>query len=326
MFNDSIRDFISAFGLEHPVVQGPMGGVAGPRLVAAMCNAGGLGILPIWPEPLEVARAAIRQTRELTPRGFAVNLRADLQQHDHIRLALDEGVALIHLFWGDPAPSMPAIRAAGARMLATVSDADTTRRALDAGACALIAQGFEAGGHVLSEIPLDDLLPLVLDLAGDVPVIAAGGISNGEDARRLAAAGASGVVLGTRLVVCEESDAHPAYKQALMNAGDNDTARSLCFDGLWPDAPHRTLANSTFRAWQAAGLPAPGRRPGEGDVILKRDAGPDVLRYSAEPPVAGMLGEIEAAALYAGTGVGRVANCPAAAQVVAEISAALSGV
>jgi len=87
---------------------------------------------------------------------------------DMIAAATDLGVGIVHLFWGDPAASMGAIRRGGARMIATVSDAATTRQALDAGAAALIAQGVEAGGHVLGSMPLKELLPLVVEMAGDV--------------------------------------------------------------------------------------------------------------------------------------------------------------
>src|SRR5665647_1521189 len=123
----------------------------------------------------------IKATQALTSRPFAVNIRADLVMHDMIAAAIDQGVGIVHLFWGDPASSMGAVRRGGARMIATVSDAETTRRALDAGAAGLIAQGVEAGGHVLGSTPLRDLLPLVVGLAGDVPIAAAGGLSDAED-------------------------------------------------------------------------------------------------------------------------------------------------
>ena len=135
--------FAAQFGLELPLVQGPMGGISGPRLVSAVAEAGALGILPIWHLDLEKVRAAIAGTFGATKRTFAVNIRADLNQQDHIACALDAGVTAFHLFWGDPAASMAAIRRWNARMIATVSDTDTTKAALDSGAVALIDRGLK---------------------------------------------------------------------------------------------------------------------------------------------------------------------------------------
>jgi nitronate monooxygenase len=315
--------FAEAFALDVPIVQGPMGGVAGPRLVAAVVGAGALGMLPIWPERLDAAIALIKQTQALTDRPFAVNLRADLFQHDHIAAATDCGVNIIHTFWGDPAESARAIRLGGARLIATVWDAASTRAALDAGAAALIAQGMEAGGHVRGTTPLAELIPIVVELAGDVPVAAAGGLADGADAARMFRLGASAALYGTRFVATEEADAHPGYKQALVDAGTDATALSSCFDGQWPDAPHRTLKNSTYRDWDRAGRPAAGARPGEGDIVLRTKHGRPMPRYSVAPPSTDTSGDWEAAALYAGTGVAKITDIAPAAQVIERIVAEL---
>ena len=310
--------FGNNFNLRVPIVQGPMGGVAGPELVAAVANAGGLGILPIWHQPAQMAARAIAETQALTDSAFGVNVRADLIQIEHIRTALDAGVSIIHLFWGDPSDSMRQIDAAGARMIATIGDTEAAKIALDAGASALIAQGIEAGGHVLGDTPLRSLLESVVSMASDVPVIAAGGLADAEDVAEMIDAGASGVLLGTRFVMTEESMAHDDYKRLLLNAGADSTARSLCFDGTWPDAPHRILQNSTLAAWDSAGQPKPGSRPGEGDIVLKSD---DVSfpRYSVMPPIRGMVGDIGSAALYAGMGVAKINDCPFVADLVDEL-------
>lgn len=318
MTDYSGNNFTRKFDLKVPIVQGPMGGVAGPELVAAVANAGGLAILPIWHQPAQMAARAIAETQELTDRAFGVNLRADLVQIEHIRTALDAGVSIIHLFWGDPSDSMELIEAAGATMIATIGDAEAATIALDAGASALIAQGIEAGGHVLGETPLRSLLDSVVSMASDVPVIAAGGLADAQDVAEMIDAGASGVLLGTRFVTTEESMAHDGYKQLLLNAGVDSTARTLCFDGTWPDAPHRILQNSTLEAWDNAGRPEPGSRPGEVDIVLRSD---DVSfpRYSVMPPMRGMVGDIGSAALYAGMGVAKINDRPFAADLVEEL-------
>ncbi|MEH6556181.1 MAG: nitronate monooxygenase [Oceanicoccus sp.] len=311
---------MTEFELEVPIVQGPMGGVSGPALVAAVANAGALGILPVWSGSVASAQALITQTQSLTTKSFGINIRADMVQLDHISAAIDAGVSIIHLFWGSPAASMPAINLASVRMIATVADSDGACAALDAGATALIAQGVEAGGHVLSDIPAQELLASVLAVAGDTPVIAAGGCGNGYDGREFMNLGAAGILYGTRFAASRESEGHDDYKAALLEAVKGDTARSLCFDGAWPNAPHRALVNSTFSAWYAAGSPSPGHRPGEGDIVLTTAAGRELPRYYVSTPQAGMTGDIRAAAMYAGTGVDRINDCLDAAQIVKRLS------
>lgn len=311
--------FTREFALSVPVVQAPMGGAAGPKLVAAAADAGALAILPVWFGTPTAANDVINQTRALTRKPFAVNLRADLEQSGHIAAALDAGIEIFHFFWGDPASAMAAIRRAGARMIATVSDLETSKAALDAGAAALIAQGVEAGGHVFGDTPLAELVPQVVEVAAGVPVAAAGGIVDGNDVADVLSLGASAAVLGTRLVATDESDAHPAYKQALVDAGDGDTVLSKCFDGFWPDAPHRTLKNSTYRAWSEAGSPSAGSRPGEGDILMRSPIGIDIPRYHAATPTSRMAGDCEGMALYAGMGVGRIKSILPVRSVIDEI-------
>ena len=312
------NEFTRQFGITLPIVQGPMGGIAGPQLVAAVANAGALGALPVWTlNPAEV-QAAVAKTRRLTAADFALNFRADRVQVDQIRAAIEIGASIFHLFWGDPSASAGPIREAGAKLLCTVGDSDSAMAAIDAGADALIAQGVEAGGHVLSEMPLTDLLDTILAVAGKVPVVAAGGLATAHDVARAIGRGASGALLGTRFVATRESMAHEDYKQALLTAGADATARSECFDVGWEDAPHRHLVNPTYQAWVSAGRPKSGTRPGEGEIVL-RFGDVEFPRYSVTPPRAGMTGEIRDAVMYAGTGVKKIADCPAAGAVVLDL-------
>ncbi|MEM9841621.1 MAG: nitronate monooxygenase [Pseudomonadota bacterium] len=311
--------FTHKFRINRPIAQGGMGGVAGPKLVAAVANAGGLGILPIWPQSPDAARASIEQTQSLTDRPFAVNLRADLQQIVLIETALAAGIKLFNLFWGDPAASMPTIAAGEGRLIATVGDLAAARHAVNVGAAALIAQGVEAGGHVLGETPCGALLDQLIKAALGVPIIAAGGLATAADVARVMAKGADAALLGTRFVVAEESTAHPAYKQAIIAAASGSTVRTTCFDGMWPDAPHRVIRNSTYEAWHAAGCPPEGERPGEGDPILTLRNNTHLPRYFVATPSDGMSGTIEASAMYAGTGLGAITAIEPAADIVADL-------
>lgn len=296
-----------------------MGGAAGPDLVAAVANAGGLGILPIWPDTPEAAKASIEHTQKRTTKAFAVNLRSDLEQTALIETAANAGVRLFNLFWGSPAKSMPAIEACDGRLIATIGDLASAKEAVDLGAAALIAQGVEAGGHVLGETLRDELLAQVVSESFGVPIIAAGGLATASDVSHVLSLGADAALFGTRFVVAQESIAHPEYKNAIISAPSGATVRTTCFDGFWPNAPHRVIRNSTFQVWDEAGQPSEGHRPGEGDPILTFPNGSSFPRYFVATPSIGMSGDIEASAMYAGEGLGEIQQVQPAAEIIAEL-------
>ena len=177
---------------------------------------------------------------------------------------------------------------------------------------------------MLSDTPLQELLSVALSESGSVPVIAAGGIASVTDAQNALGLGASAVLCGSRFVASNESDAHDAYKQAIVASGVDGTDRSCCFDIGWPDAPHRTLINETLRRWDAAGRPSVGARPGEGDVLFKTASGSAVPRYSVSPPAEGMVGEVTEGAMYAGTGVSRIDSILPVTEIVRLFAPLLS--
>jgi nitronate monooxygenase len=187
------------------VVQAPVGSACSPELIAAVSNAGGLGILAgSWLTPDEL-RTGIRSIRRLTERPFGVNLVLAWAQHERLAVALEEGTPVISLFWGDPAPCLPAIRDAGATVVSTVGSADEAARHAALGVDLIVAQGIEAGGHVRGREPLDTLLPAVVAAVPDRPVLAAGGIATREDVARARGAGAAGVWVGTRFLASVEA-------------------------------------------------------------------------------------------------------------------------
>jgi nitronate monooxygenase len=200
--------------------------------------------------------------------------------------------------------------------LVQVASADAARAAAHAGADALIVQGVEAGGHVQSVI---GLLPLLAEVrrAVALPLLAAGGIGDPASARAALAAGAVAVVMGTAFVVSDECDAHPRYKARVLEAEAHDTVLTRLFDVGWP-APHRVLRNSTYERWETAGSPPAGKRPGEDEEVA-----PGVPRYAVNLPLAGIEGDIDAMAMYAGQGVGAVASTEPAAAIVERFAAVL---
>jgi nitronate monooxygenase len=309
--------FTKLLGIEFPIMQAPIGSAAGPQLAAAVANAGALGSITLWTAPQAHTASLVAAVLKLTDRPFAVNLRSDLNPLSHVAAAIESGARLIHLFWGDASPCSAAIHRAGAKLLCTVANADETKQALDAGADVLIAQGWEAGGHVRGTLTTLALVPTVVDLAGAVPVLAAGGVGDGRGLAAMLALGASGAVMGTRFVASEESLAHPDYKRALTSARQSDSVYvANLFDGGWPNAPHRVLRNSTVRTWEAAGRPSSGSRPDENAVVALRPDGSPIPRYGAQLPVQGMTGDIEALAHYAGQGVEQVREVLPAAEII----------
>ena len=309
--------FCERLGIEVPIVQAPVGSISTPELAAAVSNAGGLGMIGVGGMSLDVVEARLRATVELTARPFGANVILAISPEQAVDVVLDAGVKILSLFWGDPAPYVARAHQAGALVLTTVGSAGAAREAVAAGVDIVVAQGWEAGGHVRGTVSTLALVPRVVDEVGPVPVIAAGGIADGRGVAAVLMLGASAAWIGTRFVCAEECAAHPEYKQLLVGAAETDTVYSTLFDRGWPLAPHRTLGNSTVRAWQEAGEATAGARPGEGEVVARRHDGSDVHRYSVSPPsVAVATGRPEAMAVYAGQGVGLVTRVEPAAEIV----------
>jgi nitronate monooxygenase len=309
-------------GVELPIIQAPMGGAVGPALAVAVSNAGGLGMLVPWRADIETVRRQIRETRALTARPFGVNLNLEFPQEERLAACLDEGVPVISFFWRDPSALVPRAKANGAVVLHTVGSAAAARQAMDCGVDVVVAQGWEAGGHVRGTVATMALVPAVVDAVAPVPVVAAGGVADGRGLAAALALGAAGAWIGTRFLLSEEAAIHPRYREHLQRANENDTVYlDNLFDGRWPDAPHRVLRNQTIATWEAAGRPPSGKRPGEGEVIgTSRSVGP-ILRYQSYTPGADADGDIDAMALWAGQSVGLVSKLKPAGEIVREIAA-----
>jgi nitronate monooxygenase len=308
-------------GVELPLIQAPIGSATSVELAAAVSGAGALGTLAVsWRSERQV-RELLGRLRTGTDRPWGVNLVLEWDQHARLEACLEEGARIVSFFWGDPEPYVADVHAAGGVVLHTVGDVDEARRAVDAGADAIIAQGWEAGGHVRGKVATMVLVPAVVDaVGGDVPVLAAGGIADGRGLAAALALGAGGAMLGTRFLLTHESDTHDAYRAALARAAITDTVYSTLFDGGWPAAPHRTLRNGTVSAWEQAGCPPSGDRPGEGEVIARRGRR-DIARYSDDPPTTDTEGAVEDLALYAGQSAGLVSGVEHAGTLVRQIAA-----
>jgi nitronate monooxygenase len=304
---------MTLLGTRVPLMQAPLGRGAGAALVSAVSAAGGLGTLGAsWTEP-DVLRDQIREIARATDAPFCVNLVLDFEQEERLEAALQERARWISFSWGVRPDLIARAHAGGAQVMVQVAASDAAREAASAGADALIVQGVEAGGHVESVVGLVPLL-VEVDHAASVPIVAAGGIADPAAGRAALAAGAQAIAMGTRFLASAECEAHPRYKDALVGAKGSDTVLTDLFDIGWP-APHRVLRNSTFDRWEAAGRPASGSRPGEGDQVA-RGPGHSVPRYGVNLPRVDVEGDIEAMAMYAGQGVGAIAGEQPAGEIV----------
>jgi nitronate monooxygenase len=302
-------------------MQAPLGRAGGVALALAVSQAGGLGSLGASYTPPADLREQIRLLRRGTRAPFCVNLILDFEQHERVEVAVSEGAPWISFSWGLNPELLQRAKAGGVRVLVQIASAREARSAAAAGADALIVQGVEAGGHVQSTIGLLPLLGEVRNAVG-LPLVAAGGIADPRTATAVLAAGAEAIAMGTRFVASEESLAHPSYRQRLLEAGGADTVLTELFDVGW-SAPHRVLRNHVYDAWHAAGSPQRGQRPHENEPVATAPFGP-VPRYAVNPPIAGMTGDVEAMAMYAGEGVGAITMIEPAAAIIDRFRAALA--
>ncbi len=281
--------FTSLIGCRLPLQLAGMGVVGTRALAEAVVAAGGLGMVP--------ADACARDASPLPPM-VGVNFLMPFLDHALLDRVAPEA-RVVEFFYGDPDPALvEVVHAAGALAAWQVGSVDEAQRASDAGCDLVIAQGVEAGGHVRGTMPMLVLVPGAR-AAIDVPVVAAGGIATRAHVARAFDAGADAVRIGTRFVVASESDAHPAYADALCAArGDDATVLTTAYEVFWPNAPHRVLRSAVDAA---RALPA------------------DPLRWSCMPPTRATEGDIDAMALYAGTGVGDIERRESAADIVRDL-------
>lgn len=313
-------------GIDHPIVQAPIGSVSCPALAAAVSNAGGLGMLAVTWRDLDETRTVIEETRAATDAPFGVNLVLDpyarqRPTQEHLDVCLDADVEVVSFAFGDGSAFVEQVHDAGARVFQTVGSVAEAETAIEAGVDVLVAQGWEAGGHVQSEIATMPLVPQIADVATDqdVPVVAAGGIADGRGLAAALALGADGVWLGTRFVAAEEAAAHQQYKRRVSESRAVDTVHSQLFDKGWPGTDHRTLRNSTVEDWLAVGKPPSGKRPGEDETIARDAAGNAIERYGDDPPLPGMEGDVEALPRYAGQSAGLATDVEPAGTIVTSV-------
>jgi NAD(P)H-dependent flavin oxidoreductase YrpB (nitropropane dioxygenase family) len=316
MFRTPLADRL---GIRVPIVQAPIGSASTAALAAAVSRAGGLGSLAASWRTVPELQALIADARAAGGASLLVNFVLEWDQRERLRAALDAGIALVSFAWGDPATLVLEAHRAGATVLHSVGSVAEARRAVDAGVDVIVAQGWEAGGHVLGTTATSILVPAVVDAVAPVPVVAAGGIADGRGIAAALAWGAEAAMLGTRFLVATEAGVHPDYRSRVLDADDVATTHTLAFDGGWPNAPHRALENDTtrmWREWRESG----GQRPGAADVVARRADGTPVTRYDDVIPLPGMTGDLAELALYAGQSAALVRDAMGAEATIARLA------
>jgi enoyl-[acyl-carrier protein] reductase II len=291
-------------GVKYPIFLAGMAAISGPKLVAAVANAGGMGTIGGLRLPPLALRRWIQETKGLTDQPFGVNLVPSFGGPDvfeaQFQVVLQEKPRMLSLFYAEDYPHM-IVRAkeAGMLVMVQVGSVELARRAIAHGADLITAQGSESGGHLnRGTIGLHALLPALIDVAQGRPVLAAGGITNRDDVRTMMNMGAGGVLVGTAFVACDESNAHPLYKQKIVDATVDDTEYRTGYSFGWKyGTPHRVIPN--LDKWNLLRFMGGGAR-----AIDK-------------PKMAQKL------SLYAGQGVGKIDRVMSAAERVAELAKGL---
>jgi nitronate monooxygenase len=304
--------FTELFPVRHPIALAPMGGSAGGALTAAVSNGGGLGLLgggpghPDWlARELPVVAAGTDQPWGVGFQSWAIDVAT-------VERALQYRPAAVMLSFGDPRAFVGPIRRAGAALIIQATDLEEAREAVDLGADVIVAQGTESGGHGArrgrSTLPF---VPIVVDLAAPIPVLAAGGIADGRGVAAALALGAAGALIGTRFQATAEALVDPAISKAIVGGRGEDTERSTVLDiargSRWPSKyPGRTLSHPFLDEWRGREdeLAAdPDARRAYQDGVTRGDL-PPIPVWASEaidlindlPPAADLVGALAAQA------------------------------
>lgn len=211
-------------GTEHPIIMGALGTLAGPELIAAVSEAGGLGLISTIAMDAEILREIIYSVKEKTDKPFGANLMAlNPNSPELIEVLADEGIKVVTTSAGSPKKLTGTLEKAGITALHVVPSPALAAKSEAAGVGGIVAEGSESGGMQSPDsISTLSLVPQVVDMV-QIPVVAAGGIYDGRGFAAAFVLGAKGVQLGTRLIMTEECGAHPEYKRALIEAEPEDT-------------------------------------------------------------------------------------------------------
>src|SRR5688572_11718536 len=239
-------------GIRHPIIQAGMGGDAGPALAAAVSNAGALGSMGTIGVPPNAVREMVAQCRAATTSPWALNIvtfKSAPFAAESLDIAIEERVPVITLSFGEPIPALRRCRDAGIPVIVQVQDFTAALSVMAEKPLAIVVQGNEAGGHTGGRGTMS-FAAQVLEAAGDIPVIVAGGVGNGRGLAAALAMGAAGVVMGTRFKATDEFIAPAPIKQAIAVSDGSNTSAAEVFDApypiQWPEGVVGRAMNNRF--------------------------------------------------------------------------------
>jgi len=333
------------FGIRYPIVQTGMGWVAGARLTAATSEAGGLGILAAATMRFEELASQIQEVKSRTDKPFGVNLRADQPDVDRrVELLIREGVKVASFARAPGPEAIRKFKDAGVITMPTIGAVRHAEKVAAWGVDAVIAQGGEGGGHT-GTVPTSLLLPAVCE-AVDIPVLGAGGFSDGRGLVAALAYGAAGVAMGTRFLLTRESTVPDAVKQAYLATGVTGTVVTTAVDG-YPQRVIRTtlidrleragffgkLVSALRHAWALSEQTGTSMtdlvREGTAMKRAGRLTWPQVAMAANAPMLTRATlvdGRLEAGVLPTGQVVGRIDGLPTVAELVETIVSDAEGV
>lgn len=284
-------------GIEYPIVQAPMGWIARSQLASAVSNAGGLGIIETSSGELDAVREEVRKMRDLTDKPFGVNIaQAFVRDPDIVSFVVDQGVKFVTTSAGDPNKYCSALKEAGLTVFHVVPSLGAALKAIEAGVDGLVVEGGEGGGFKNArDVSTMVLLPLVCSKV-NVPVIAAGGITDGRSMAAAFALGAEGVQMGTRMVSAAESPVHQNWKDAIVGAKETDT---VFLNRFGPGPALRALRTEKTGAYE-------------------REGGEGVMAEFARAKEMYFGGDLEKSIPLTGQVAGRIDAVKPVAQVIAE--------
>lgn len=302
--------FTRLLGIEHPIMCGGMLVFGEPALCAAISNSGGLGTIAAanWEDP-EDLRAAIRSTRQLTQQPFGVNITmlpsrfSESQYAGYFRVCCEEGVAAIESTGAPPDRYIGQVHEAGVTIIQKVGSVRHAKHAEKIGVDAIIAAGFEEGGHPLSDdVTTMVLTPRIVEEV-NIPVLTAGGIADGRGLAAALALGASGVMMATRFLLSRESVLSPKIKARFLDKGENDTSIICKSTGLQARALDTKLTEQIKEI----------ERQGGGIVGLR-----DLITGRRLVP-ANQTGDIEGAMWSVGQAIGLIDELESCAKIVSDM-------
>ena len=307
-------------GVKYPIICGAMTWVSEPKLVSAVANAGGFGCLAGGNAPCDVLRRQIEEIRSLTKHNFAVNLITIAPSYrDHLAMLSEIKVPYIIFAGSFPKEKeVEAAKATGAKVLCFASTVSIAERMIRFGADGIILEGSEAGGHI-GHVATTVLVQQVLyKFCDEIPIFVAGGIGTGKMMAHMLMMGAAGVQLGTRFVMTEESQVHPAFKEAFIHANARDAISTPQYDSKLPVVAVRALRNRGTDNF--GGLQLRLLRELEAGTIHRQQAQEEVEKYwIGALRRAAVEGDVTMGSMMAGQSVGLVDRVMPVSELMTEL-------